>query len=538
MSEFIYKSRGLETKYVYYDWLDEYYPLLKRNISTEFWRIKHQTANISSVTTQLMGLAQQEQNKERRLLKQYFGIETNYDLENFDNLGDFVRDINKIMNLSDVYERNKQVIHNTNMKNITADFPTYFIQEWDAIIKEGDIIEELSKLLVNDASVQDAADSIFPKYIEKATIRALQYMFTRAKAEHVSLRNDQTNQAYQELVDAIGDLNTPGMLASEFYRIYHLDELKRSLISGFKTQEYKLDSTRIASEATIVKNNFYQRGGLVAEVMAAVKAKLAGNKNVVLKGALIDSIVVGSHGAKADSILTYGFDAGVLEEAMEKMAGSIARTRNVQFFSELGTQLARVPDNFIVYVNSKNYTLGEGFKRRGGFSSGEDLDAATYENLFKNIDANIETFVGAMMQLGDGAIGAGESWPFEKIIATNVAYLLFDDFTTIGEGDAQGNALHVMDLNGIIIPLSVILSALAQAIREGEKDGFREVVDVHIKAPSTLFKNIDEERDYVMGEGGGNWHSAWEHQSKSALKNTKIATRFLRNFQELVRKYL
>ena len=34
MSEFIYKSKGLATKYVYYDWLDEYYPLLKRNIST------------------------------------------------------------------------------------------------------------------------------------------------------------------------------------------------------------------------------------------------------------------------------------------------------------------------------------------------------------------------------------------------------------------------------------------------------------------------------------------------------------------------
>ena len=485
-----------------------------------------------------MALARQEQNKERRLLKQYFGIETNYDLENFDNLGDFVRDINKIMNLSDVYERNKQVIQNTNMKNMMTYFPTYFIREWDAVTNDGDMLEELAELLANNTSVQDAADTVVPKYIEKAIIRALQYMFTQAEAEHISLRNDQTNLAYQELVDAIGDLNTPGMLASEFYHIYHLDELKQSLVSSFKTQGQKLDPTKIASKATIVKNNLDQRGGLAAEVMAAVKAKLAGNKNVVLKGALIDSMVVGSHGAKPDSILTYGFDAGVLEEAMEKMAGSIARTRNVQFFSELGTQLARVPDSFIVYVNSKNYTLNAGFKSRGGFSSGEDLDAATYESLFKNIDANIDTFVGAMMQLGDGAIGAGESWPFEKIIATNVAYLLFDDFTTIGEGDTQGNALHVMDLNGIIIPLSVLLAALAQAIAEGEKDGFRQIVDVSIKAPSTLFKDIEAEERYVMTDGGGDWHQAWEHQRQHALKETKIATRFLRNFQEIVRKYL
>lgn len=143
-----------------------------------------------------------------------------------------------------------------------------------------------------------------------------------------------------------------------------------------------------------------------------------------------------------------------------------------------------------------------------------------------------------MMQLGNGAIGSGEKWPFEKIIATNIAYLLFDDYTTIGEGDTQGNALHVLDLNGIIIPLSVLLAALAQAIAEGEKDGFRQIVDVSIKAPSTLFKDIEAEERYVMTDGGGDWHQAWEHQRQHALKETKIATRFLRNFQEIVRKYL
>ena len=538
MSEFIYKSRGLETKYVYYDWLDEYYPLLARNITSEFRRIKHQTANISQVTTQLSNLARQEQDKEKRLLKQYFGINADYDLDNFDNLGDFVRDINKVMNLSDVYERNKQVIQNTNMKNIMSFFPTYFLKQWNKIAESGYIEEELANLLAADVSVTDAIEAVIPKYIEQAIVQALQSMFTEAEAEHLSLRNETTNKAYQELVAAIGDLNTPGMLASEFYRIYHLEELKQDLLSSFRTNGQKLNSKTIASKAKIVERNLHQRGGLAAEVMAAVKAEFSGNKNIIIKGAPVKSTVIGSHGAKADSIITFGFDTDEMADALERMTGSISRERNVQFFSELGAQLSKVPDNFIVYVNSKNYTLGEGFKRRGGFSSGEDIDAATYERLFQNVEKNIKTFVGAMMQLGNGAIGSGEKWPFEKIIATNIAYLLFDDYTTIGEGDAQGNALHVLDLNGIIIPLSVLLAALVQAIAEGEKDGFRQIVDVSIKAPSTLFKNIEAEERYVMTEGGGDWHQAWEYQRQYALKETKIATRFLRNFQEIVRKYL
>ena len=53
MSDFNYRSKGLSTKYVYYQWLDEYHPILKRNMQTEFWRIKHQTANVAKVATKL-----------------------------------------------------------------------------------------------------------------------------------------------------------------------------------------------------------------------------------------------------------------------------------------------------------------------------------------------------------------------------------------------------------------------------------------------------------------------------------------------------
>jgi hypothetical protein len=182
--------------------------------------------------------------------------------------------------------------------------------------------------------------------------------------------------------------------------------------------------------------------------------------------------------------------------------------------------------------------LGSKFKGRGGFSAGTAMTAQQYGELFKNIENNIDTFVGAMMQLGKGAIGESEKEPFEKIIASNVAYLLFDDYTTIGADQIGGNALHVMDLNGIIIPLSVILSALSQAIEQGERESFRQIVDVHIHAPNILWDDISEERKWVEQHGNGLYHNAWVHQREVALDQTKIATHFMKAFQDIVRTYL
>jgi hypothetical protein len=45
-------------------------------------------------------------------------------------------------------------------------------------------------------------------------------------------------------------------------------------------------------------------------------------------------------------------------------------------------------------------------------------------------------------------------------LAQDVAYVLFDDYATIGD-DMNGNSIHIMNLNGVMIPLSMILELLA-----------------------------------------------------------------------------
>lgn len=536
MSDFNYKSKGLAQKYVYYNWLDQYHPILKRNITTEFRRIKHQTRNISKVTTQLMSLAANEKNKERRFLRQYFGINVDYDLNDISTIKNFIDGINKVLGLADVYERNKAILQTSNSKNIMSWFPGYFNAAWTQLEQQLPLKEELFRNLNNDLDVEQVANLVIPKRIKQAVTLALKKMID-AGLEN-SLIDPKLQTAYQELAQAIGNVNTPG-LARDFYNIYHLDELKNSLISDFKKTQKNFNTSKHMNNFKVNMNKtIHQKGGLAMEAVRVYLAELSASKNIIVKNTSFSKVQMGSKGFRADSMLLYGIDSDAVQEAFDLSTGKMSHERNVLLFTELGQQLEKIPESFVVYVSNKNYTMGAKFKSRGGFSTGTDITATSYLNLFRGIEKNLDTFVGAMMQLGEGAIGNNEKESFEKIIATNIAYLLFDDYSTISSTSSRGNALHVMDLNGIIMPLSVILSALAQSIQKGEHDSFRQIVDVRIHAPKILFQNIIEENEFIEQSGSNSNHVAWEYQRNYALDNTKIATHFLKTFQEIVREYL
>jgi hypothetical protein len=53
----------------------------------------------------------------------------------------------------------------------------------------------------------------------------------------------------------------------------------------------------------------------------------------------------------------------------------------------------------------------------------------------------------------------------ENALAQMIAYFLFDDYNALKSGLTNGvNTLHVMNLNGVLLPISSILFALVDAI--------------------------------------------------------------------------
>lgn len=535
MSEFQGQAKSLAQKYVYYNYLEKNYPTLYQYTRRAFFRIRGQASQHSKNSEFLRNMAKQEAQKEERLLQTVFNANITVDLSDDDSITNLIGTINNYMNLKDVYNRNIELIKKTEgQKSVISWFPTYFNKALD----NGDYINKIKKELSNVElkDFEKEAERIMTFYLEQAVEEGTRLMLDGPEMENTRIEGDYKN-AYQQLLDAVGKVSDSDSLSRQLYGIYQLDDIKKVILeemSGAATKKEKKSQISKTKIKDAVKKSINRRGGYTLEAVEhAIQSIIAemtkDNDNVEIA----EAIHIGQLGFKADNALLFNIDSNTVEETL-KSGGSISRERNVSIFNELGNKIKNIENGFIVYTSDKNYTFNSGFRSRGGFSAGTDMTAEQYESLFSNIEKNIDTFVGAMMQLGEGAIGESREQAFERIIAQNIAYLLFDDFDTIG--DSSSNAIHIMNLNGVLIPISFILQALANAIDDVESNP-ESIVKVDIKAPAILFKDFDEERKWVENNSPGNYRAAWEHQKDYALKNTKIATHFLKDFKQLITKY-
>ena len=199
---------------------------------------------------------------------------------------------------------------------------------------------------------------------------------------------------------------------------------------------------------------------------------------------------IGELKAKADNFITIGIDYSEIADFFE--TGDFGtREKNIKAFMALGDYLQKFSEGFIIYTSDKNYSLTEGFKTRGGFSAGSALTLEQYEALMDTAGRNASGFIGAIEQLAQGAVGEDESKSdYTDIISKNIAYLLFDDFNTIGTGITNGpQSIHIMNLNGMFVPISAILYALGDALRREES--IKGIVKTNIYLPQIKYETND-----------------------------------------------
>lgn len=211
--------------------------------------------------------------------------------------------------------------------------------------------------------------------------------------------------------------------------------------------------------------------------------------------------------------------------------------------------------NFLIYINQKHYTIasalkevttdsttpGNKYKGFAGYSAGAPIELDFFcENVASAVmgGMDVRSLRGALLQLSNGAIAAKNKDITQGIsagLAGGIAYALFDDYTTIGTevnvGSQSVNMVHILDLNGALLPLSFVLNELAAALRETEKS-FRDVkrlVTVQI-LPST--EDIFSDYHNVSGE----WETEWREVSERVAANTKLKFTFLKNISALMSK--
>lgn len=197
---------------------------------------------------------------------------------------------------------------------------------------------------------------------------------------------------------------------------------------------------------------------------------------------------IGSIGAKPDNIMIVmekPISEGVDRVLNEWQHMATSRKTNVDMIKKLERTLGRNNTGFIVYFSDKNHFMntiktennGRSSKILTGFSSGTAMSLKNFEPVLSKANGlksgvSASLIVQSIMQTlkgingHPGAIGETYREEIRSWLATLFAYFLFDDVGNIGISTKGSTltSLHVMNLNGVYIPLSVIFDRFAAAL--------------------------------------------------------------------------
>ena len=157
------------------------------------------------------------------------------------------------------------------------------------------------------------------------------------------------------------------------------------------------------------------------------------------------------------------------------------------------------------------------------------------DSILVNSTIDVNQLIYNILQATTGGISEGNDYGAADAIAQEVAFFLFDDWNTIGAAQSGGNAIHIMSLEGIMIPLSAFLFAMGTAINMAKQH-----VDSFAKATISFTKISFGKgvKDETTGRGARFIKENWDAQQTDALANTTIKVEFLQSMQEFVRSYV
>lgn len=314
--------------------------------------------------------------------------------------------------------------------------------------------------------------------------------------------------------------------------------------------------------------------GIISKIQATLVSKMDNNKyvgelneyisvmisNLLAKKKLSNGHFIGKQvgglSGKADMIeeLSMSVQSSnytqILEDLYKNSGGyskdsKSNRVRNIRLVQEAYDKISKVgdPTDFIIYGNAKEYSLlkkspdkDSNFEKRG-FSAGKPQNLLNFRQTWGMIDQDADKIANAIAQLLDGSLVMAQKGPsfresIKKQLMSDLAYFLFDDFATIGNMQEDNvKQIHLLDLDGIVIPLSYILLLVAEAVEYcGENPSKFFMINISTKDANSG-KIIYPER---FDDPNITWtKEMWEEQRNDAY-NITVGARFLRNFVEIV----
>lgn len=281
----------------------------------------------------------------------------------------------------------------------------------------------------------------------------------------------------------------------------------------------------------------------------AAKSAISG-KGVVFKSEIM----------KADNVTLFefesntGFDAEQLvdilqENMLDTTSLQDAANKMEQYYNQY---LSQLNNSFIVYGSTKSYSLSESFNR-GGFGGGGNRKLSEIPTILDKAgigsQAVIDKYIKIAYNTASGAIFENEREQVKEGLRAQlmgaIAELLFDDWYSFSDVEKGGaKSIHVLQLEGLQIPLSVFLTATGLAFEDTIKN-MNRFARIHINP----FKEITyKDKEDILKEAKAQKKEGeeiknfvkekWEEERKKAQNESVFSLSFLSNFKTIIKEWI
>lgn len=521
--------------------------MLKNVALNSFDRHLNNVMQVSKNVEPYRRMAEYEKEKELALLREVFGQELTISLDKPQDAKMLIDALNSTLNIKEIYERNIEMLELSigGRKSVISFFPTYFIQAWNDRWKE--IYNATVKTFSSGKKItlEEALQKEINIRLDSITADAIERMF-QAEPEMKAMRGEdsQHKEAYKQLLNAFQNMpRYRNELIEQIRSIYKIDELSKAISEDIKDKGHltkqKIEKKLKTSPRTPIQFQTGRRGGLTLEAIEHLTFELVGDA-LEAKGISAKAIHTGNIGfMKNDNILALGINTGLIDEWMEDIAinnkGS-SRKENIDRMRKLHDLVEKLDSGFLVYSSDKNYTLNKDFRDKFGFPAGSSISMNSFYEATRNVNKNARTFVGLIVNTIEGAIMGNDSAreKLSEAMATDFAMMMFDDYQTIGDfrGRKGAKVIHIMNLDNIMIPLSVFLTMLANAVERAETD-VDDFVKVVLMTPEIEFKDYNAQLKWQFDNDKSS-SSAWTFQRDEALRKTRISVNFFKEFRDFI----
>lgn len=564
MSVFDDKVFGNGGNYVYYQRLatDEHFKdasmvYLKAMAKNQQYREIIQSINLNIVGS-LRAQAAAEKQKEINVLRR---IAPNVNYNSMSPI-ELINQINKLIGLRDRYEDYLKYIRDwypkTQAKNMSPVVSSYMSTKIATIINTNyidDLKNTIGQMVAangDSGQIRAAAERFANRIIEdfiadtnNITTELLTY------ASNVGYTLGEENKVWEDIFNQIN--SDTSMKSSFIADVMQRFGLKEKVVKAYNLIHSGKYKTHKGAMRKAIELTAAPQGGYIYEVISHFMQGF-GVGSDISTSRISDKGTADLLTAKVEfdyqdivrqkvSELEYGVNDKA--EAVEKM------TQFTEFLKN------NVGEGFIIYGNAKSYKLDRLSNMEGYFQGGtrniQQLPSfmAQYDIPISSdtVELIINTIPGAILE-GDTSVQEF----LTEALAGQVAKLLFDDWTTIGDSVGSFDAIHVFNLSGITVPLSYLLEKLADAAAMASNDLLNHpnaYIQIQFNLPSyIMFPTSDITTDFIReniakdlnngikkGRGNGRLQQAWDEQRREALRST-FGVNFLSNFNSLLNELM